>query len=544
MTALEVPLLKTELPRYSKSPAYLSERRLRGAYYTPDSAATFMADWVIRRDGDRILEPSFGAGVFLQELKTAGARRNLKLDVTGVELDPPTAAAAVAAGLVASDRVRVADFLQLSHSGVDAIVGNPPYVRLRHLSAEARLTALRVSEEALGAPMDPSGSLWMPFVLHATERLRPEGRVALVLPYDFTYVRYARPLWDYLAQRFASLRILRSHERLFPEILQDVVILLADGFGGRTNVVEFEAYETVHELTTGEPAIAESIAIADVVRGERAFLEALLPQALRVLMHEKLVSATVRARELVTFNIGYVAGDKNFFHPDRSTAKKYGLPSRHLVPALTSARALRRAGIYTSDLKSEQLSQLYLPSPDGQLEPGERAYVLHGEQEKVNDRYKCRIRKPWYVVPGVRVPDVCISVFSERPTLFVNDGKYVASNSLLCGYLREGTATEMAARWFTSLTLLQCELEVHALGGGVMVLVPREAGNIRLPRNVGIDHLNSVDLALSRGDTRLAFKAGDAAVLERGLGLSRAEVELVQEGAAVLAHWRTSARAS
>ena len=32
--------------------------------------------------------------------------------------------------------------------------------------------------------------------------------------------------------------------------------------------------------------------------------------------------------------------------------------------------------------------------------------------------------------------------------------------------------------------LLQCELEVHSLGGGVLVVVPREAGNIRIPRQV------------------------------------------------------------
>jgi adenine-specific DNA-methyltransferase len=542
MTTVDVP--RHDAPRRVKPrPAYLSERRLRGAYYTPDSAATFMADWVIRGDEDRILEPSFGGGIFLQAVNAAATRRQLGVVLTGVELDGTAADAAVAAGLVQPEQVRVADFLQLPHPAVDGIVGNPPYVRLRHLGEKARASALRGAETALRAPMDPSGSLWMPFVLHASQSLRPNGRLALVLPYDLTYVRYARPLWAYLGEHFSSLRILRVHERLFPEILQDVVILLADGFGGRSDSVGFEAYETVRDLTGCRPAVEQQIAIADIVRGERAFLQALLPEALRVLMEERLLPVTVRARELVTFNIGYVAGDKDFFHPDEPTQSAYSLPSRHLIPALTSARALRRAGIFTSELKPDQTSRLYLPSGDATLEPGERAYVLHGEEEGVSDRYKCRIRSPWYVVPGVRVPDVCVSVFTERPLLLVNDAEFVASNSLLCGYLRAGTAPEMAARWYTSLTLLQCELEVHALGGGVMVLVPREAGNIRLPREVSTGHLNSVDTALAAGDTALAFKAGDAAVLERGLGLSRHEVDLIREGARLLAHWRTSARA-
>src|SRR5207247_475023 len=105
------------------------------------------------------------------------------------------------------------------------------------------------------------------------------------------------------------------------------------------------------------------------------------------------------------------------------------------------------------------------------LTVGEQRFIKMGEKNGVSARYKCRVRDPWFVVPGIKVPDVVLTVFSERPVLLVNDGNYFASNSLLCGYCRNVTREAIAACWYTSLTLLQCELEVHALGGGVMIMV-------------------------------------------------------------------------
>ena len=75
--------------------------------------------------------------------------------------------------------------------------------------------------------------------------------MALVLPFDATYVRYARPLWRFLASSFSSLRVVRVRERVFPEILQDVVLLLAAGFGGATGAIELDVYESVADLVSG-----------------------------------------------------------------------------------------------------------------------------------------------------------------------------------------------------------------------------------------------------------------------------------------------------
>jgi adenine-specific DNA-methyltransferase len=101
------------------------------------------------------------------------------------------------------------------------------------------------------------------------------------------------------------------------------------------------------------------------------------------------------------------------------------------------------------------------------------------------------------------------------------------------------------ARWYTSLTLLQIELEVHSLGGGVRVFVPNEAGAIRLPaRARASPHLlQRADALVRGGAVAAAYRTGDEPVLERQLALSQAEIELIRDGIAVLAWWRNSSRA-
>jgi hypothetical protein len=385
----------------------------------------------------------------------------------------------------------------------------------------------------------------MPFVLHATRFLTEGGRLALVLPYELTYVRYARPLWHYLGSRFSGVRIVRCHERMFPDILQEVVLLMADGFGGSTTEIGFEAYETVADLVGGRPKVRSAVPLLGVLAGRREFVAALVPEPAQSLLRGHLERSTVPASELVTFKIGYVCGDKPFFHPDAATAARYGVPERSLRRALTSARQLRATGLRTSAVPEAATQRLFLPpASPADLTAGERAYIAAGEAQGVPGRYKCRVRRPWYVTPYVRVPEIVVPVFTERPALMINDGRLIASNSLLCGYLRRGTPIALAAAWFTSLTLLQLELQIHSLGGGLMVIVPREASAVRLPvvRAVDSPHLDRVHRLLVADDADAAFAAGDEPVLHGTLGLSPDQVDSLREATRTLAHWRMAVR--
>ncbi len=518
-------------------------QRARGAYYTPDVVTTHLAEWLMKGEPRSILEPSAGDGAFLRavlsQLTANGSRRT---EITAVELNRE--AIDSAKSRLPARRVKFvhADFLTFSATGFCAVIGNPPFVRLRHLPKAERITALNAAEDALGYPMDPSGSVWMPFALHASHRLRPGGRLALVLPLDATYVRYARPFWDRLARVFGNLTVIRVRERLFADLSQDVVLLLAESAGSQTTTIRFEAYNTLRDLQTASAEVRSNINVEDVVRGKRAFLHALLPYGLRELLEHRLDQKLISAGLVARFRIGYVAGHKTYFHPPADEVSRRKLPKRSLVPTVATAKVLRGSGLRTSRLVARgECEHLFYPL-GRELSPAEQAYVAFGEESGVANAYKCRARTPWYLVPYVSAPDILMSVFSDRPFVAINDGSLVASNSLLCATLLEGSVDEFATRWYNSLTHLQCELNVHSLGGGVFVLVPREAAAVRLIRKVQSNKvvLARIDRALRDGDIGAAYECGDEHSLRKQLRLTPRAVELIRDGVTTLRRWRTA----
>ena len=389
------------------------------------------------------------------------------------------------------------------------------------------------AESALQEQMDPAGSIWMPFVLHATRFLKPGGCLALVLPYEATYVRYARPLWRYLSNNFGRLRVVRTHERIFEDLLQEVIILLAENKGSQTGIVEYQVSNELVSLE--EKADSHPVSIDGLIEGCKPFQYALLSSNAHELASGKLLSQTAHIGDLARIRIGYVAGDKDFFHPTPLTVEQFGLPEHSLHLGVAGARRLRGQGLFTDRLSPQAIDILWKPVGE-ELTDGETTYVRYGEAIGVSDRYKCSIRDPWYVVPGVSVPDLIFSVFSDNPLLLVNNGGLVASNSMLCGYLTNSVSAEqLAVGWYSSVAQLFMELEIHSLGGGVLVAVPRELSRVRIPIiNSAVPDLQAPLMGRDRDRVRAI---ADAALVDAGF-LSSGELDTVQSAISTLQQWR------
>jgi len=513
-------------------------RRARGIYYTPGRAAEVMAQWILDSHPHSILEPSAGAGEFIAALQRAD--RAIDYEINAVEIDPFACETLIPSGLARRGNVICQDFLQLWPWDVDAAIGNPPFVRLRNMVDAERRRANRAGRMTLGRSLDPAASVWMAFVLHATEFLNIGGRLALVLPAEALYVRYAFPMWEHLAQKFGKLEIVRLRERLFGELSQDVVILLAAQRGVETAAVTFSVFDRVEDWQNGTPEMRQDVTIRDIISGVRPFQRVLAGMREGVESGDCGDSTAPRVGTIAQVRIGYVSGDKRFFHPDTATVQRFGLTDTNLVPAAASAKTLRDVGLFTGSLPKEEADRLFLPDRSGESRgTGDIAYIQKGEAEGVNERYKCRVRSPWWHVPGVSIPPLVWCVFSDVPVLRINDGGLVVSNSLLCGYYPRVKIAEFAAAWYTSYTLLQCELEVHALGGGVLVMVPREVSRVKLPGVVDIPtkHVFEIDALLAQGDVEEAYKLGDEVVL-RPLGYSNREIEDMHSAIAELREWR------
>ncbi len=517
-----------------------ARKRALGSYYTSEDTAHFLAEWLLKRGAKKILEPSFGDGVFVAAIRDQAKRANLEhREWVAAEIDEDAIGRARRGNDLLESEIRHGDFLSLAPEPVDAVIANPPYVRLRNLDEKSRRRAQSVYQQTTGMALSPASSLWLPFLIHSVSFLCAGGSLAMVLPSDFSYVAYARSSWIWVAAQFSDVRVIRVRKRLFPDINQDVILLLCEGKGGATEVVHFEAFEDVQDLVADKAEVSAQIPVARLAGGERVFQQAIGGMQVWKMLHEEFPSLLSRSDEYMQFRIGYVAGDKKYFHPDSETVKRYSLPETSLIQSITGARRLKGHGLNTSVLPDTATENLWLPS-EQLLSGGEVNYIEHGVRTGVSSGYKARQREPWFRVPTVRVPDVVVTVFSESPLLLVNDAKLQASNSLICGYSKGIQANDFALRWYSPITQLSVATEVHSLGGGVLVLVPNEANAVQIPSIVRPNSdLQRISAALSAGDVDAAYRSGRG-VLASLIGENNAS--LIDESVDRLRRWRIRAR--
>ena len=109
-------------------------------------------------------------------------------------------------------------------------------------------------------------------------------------------------------------------------------------------------------------------------------------------------------------------------------------------------------------------------------------YIEYGEKLGLPNRYKCRIRKPWYKVPSVYASRVSMLKRSNgMPRLILNEAGAYTTDTAYRISANEGVQNEaMVYCFINSLTALSAELEGRFYGGGVLELVPSEIEHLLL----------------------------------------------------------------
>ena len=204
-------------------------RKARGAFFTPEPVARFIADWAVRTPNDDVLEPSCGEAIFLHQVGRSGRHQGR---LVGVELHPESARESErtlkAQGMEADIHVRDF-FLHDEFEQYDVAIGNPPYVRYQGWTGEARRKSREAALRA-GVKLTNLASSWAAFTVHSALHLRAGGRMGLVLPAELLTVNYAGTVRQFLFDHFDSLTLILFEQRVFPGVEVEAVLLLADGY--------------------------------------------------------------------------------------------------------------------------------------------------------------------------------------------------------------------------------------------------------------------------------------------------------------------------
>jgi adenine-specific DNA-methyltransferase len=529
-----------------------------GAYYTDERIADFLVKWALRSAQDTVADPSFGGGVFLEaaahRLKTLGG--SVK-QVYGVELDEAVHTQVsyelqMLYGFRAKNLVH-SDFFKLKPKQLpllDAVVGNPPFIRYQSFNGDGREAAL-AKVKAKGVTLNSLASSWAAFAVHSTTLLKQGGRLAFVLPMELGHASYARPVFDYLIRSFEHLTLLTFREPLFPELSQDTLLLLAENKKSSNAIVKFldlESLEDLEHLTRADLEHAQTIDAKAIIAGKEKLNFYFLNEYAQHL-YKRLMTQSIRLGDIANVGIGYVTGANDFFHLSQQEAKTWKLNKTILKPAVYKGIAFKGLTFTEQDWQNaeEEKSAGFLFYPqEGKLSKAVRTYIEHGEEQGKHTSYKCRTRSPWYVVPHVYQTDAFLTYMNGlRSQFVVNEANAVAPNTLHLVRLHQNSplsVKELAVLWQTSLTSLSVELEGHALGGGMLKLEPSEAKSVLLPSLTATKKLKplvkKLDKLLRKSQLELATRTADDIILGDLLQFSKTDIEILKESAELLRNRR------
>jgi hypothetical protein len=205
--------------------------RKTGAIYTPHFIASFFARYIRENTTPkrfrelRTLDPACGSGIFLRTIleeqcnpfdpaiSTATITdmfcRSKGIDKDGNALEATKLSLALlhlvstdrlppALNLVEGDSISLANAGELPDLAFDAVLTNPPYIKLDHLSEDARSVYLSY----LGGEFSGRIDAYIPFMKLCMSQVARDGFACFVIPQTFLQARNAQSLRSRIAREF------------------------------------------------------------------------------------------------------------------------------------------------------------------------------------------------------------------------------------------------------------------------------------------------------------------------------------------------------
>jgi adenine-specific DNA methylase len=479
-----------------------SEEKRLGAFYTPRDIAKFLVKWAVRSKDDTILDPGFGRGVFLEE----GFKRLIELGATpseaveriyGIELEPKAYAEALASleslSGIKPTRLFNVDFFDVKPFDirfwipkVHAVVGNPPYVRYHLFKGEVRQKALEAARRA-GVELTELTSSWAPYIIHSAQFLRKDGRLAMVVPAELLQVDYAEPVRKWLINNFERVSIIAFDRRVFPGVLEEVVLLLAERLS-ESKGLKLIKIDDLRQLSSAWSALAEPSERFPSLESEKWTGLLLNDDQLRLLSQLLLHPRVAKLGEVAKVDIGVVTGDNSFFLLSKEDLAQFPVEPQFLRPCISKASHIKGVRFTEEDhrelYESGEKCYLLFVDLDERLLRGYKVwnYLQRGASSEVVKRFKVRTRRPWYSVPSVYAPDAFLSYMShEVPKLALNEASAVSTNTIHRVMLSKSVDPAcFIASFYNTLTLLSAELFGRSYGGGVLKLETKEAERLAI----------------------------------------------------------------
>ena len=521
--------------------------KLRGGYYTPRPIADFLTNWTIQSSNSNILEPSCGDGVFIESAIERLQCLGLNVDcfanqISAVELDPKEAGKIVPKLNqhlnLPGDLIKIEDFFTYAKNELigktqfDVVVGNPPFIRYQSFIDEYRKLAFEIMRDN-GLNPNRLTNIWVPFLIASSSLLDQGGRLGMVIPAELFQVKYAGETRQYLTDHFSRIFIITFKKLVFPKIQQEVVLLLAEKNGHAATTISTIEVSDVNELSSldieNDPNIEAKEMMHTTDKWTYYFLNR---DDIAFLLGIRDAYNVQLSGDHIDVDVGVVTGQNKFFVLPHSKVREKGL-ANHVQRIVTRSAHLSGINFDNADWEvnkgRDYPMYLFIPPERAYLQQSQavRDYLDDGIGKEYNTGYKCRIRKQWFIVPSVWVPDAfMLRQIHKYPKLIVNNADATCTDTIhrvrIIGHLDRN---QLAAGFLNSLTFAFAEVIGRSYGGGVLTFEPSECEILPLPTQ-GIDRIDFDQICqlIRRNDIDGVLDITDRILLIEGLGMPEHDV--------------------
>ena len=524
----------------------ITQKKLRGGYYTPQKLANYITK-ITLKDKMKILEPSCGDGSFLKSIKNILDNSDYSVEkIDAVEYIEEEANKSkkilkdIDCASVINDDFY--NFYDNKKKKYNLIIGNPPYIRYQYLTAFQRE---KQSQVLIKNKMKSNKLInsWVFFLVACIELLEKNGTIAFVIPAEIMQVAYAEDLREYLSKHLSKINIISFNELLFEDAEQEVVVLI-----GKKKDKEKEClianclYDNVDDFIrkyNQNDLIYEKILTND--KWTRYYLN---EKENNVIEEIKQDSRFRKMGDVSLVNVGITTGNNDYFSLDDNSVKKYDL-KKYTKPLI--GRSSQTHGlVFDEDDWKKNVNKgvkAYLLTINENvnvedMSEVQREYIKIGEDNGANKGYKCRIRKKWYSVPSIWIPDAFLLRRSNVYPKFVLNGIDAVSTDTMhrIKIKDEYDNKKILLSYYNSISFAFTELCGRSYGGGVLEILPKEAENIIIPNIDDMDEQNVNrligildDNIRNKKDIREAIRIMDKEILEKYLGISADTINMYRE---------------
>ncbi|MDG6971368.1 MAG: N-6 DNA methylase [Nitrososphaerota archaeon] len=515
------------------------ERKRLGQFYTPPAIAEMITNLTIVEPTAVVMDPSCGSGGFLvkayhrlMELEgrakpDAHLHRRLLTQIYGVDINQFPAHLSVVNLAVQLpkahiDQVNVvvkdffetrpgsstlAGFESVATDGqaavvrlppkVDAVVGNPPYIRQEFLGdrekekIEKCLAADYNGKVAVGTSATPSrvettlnkqSDVFVFFFIHGLAYLKRGGRLGFITSNKWLEVGYGEKLQEFLLANTRIQCVVEFDRAVFPDLEVDTAITVLvkepDENARLRNVVRFirvkkpiapdKLLALIREPDEDEDS--DTLHLKSVTQGElkigkwNAYLIA--PS----IFWKVIDSPMMRPLSEVADNIvrGAVTGSDDFFILTRTKARDLGIERRFLTPYAPAAETVAGLTLRPEHIKHycitvrEDLDKIAGTGAEKYLRYGEKLVAEPAKRRlkrmKLTEVPTIKARSPWYSLPDLPMPTIFFPMwYRYQFRAFLNQADAFGTNYWFY-IIKKGRAKALTA--FLNSSVAQLCIEV------------------------------------------------------------------------------------